>query len=205
MKIAFTIVFFLSSLLSFSNLFAGSGESYIYEIEVSYNRSKVRGYVWFDLPIGEEEKVFASDSVFKEIVLNKIYTDTLDIYKEVYFVDSLDLQIYFKDKLVRVLRKDINRISYKRRILTGWGNWTSMDRFTTADLSWLKKKYMRKERLSDEACDIDIYFFEKPEKSILDEIDRFKKDNTKDRSQRLFEFLQKLEKMKVVVRQYCSC
>jgi hypothetical protein len=162
------IRFLLSFILFFISFVSHSAFiEYVCEVEIFYTKGIVKGYIIdysnsqlnvFDSIVTSEESKYLFRS--NQSIKSNQALDTLDVYKEIYRIDSLDANLLFKDKLVRIPTTEIKSIKVISSIETS-AYQHALITATSKDKNWLTQKYLSKEVVVYNFNDwVTIYFFE---------------------------------------------
>jgi hypothetical protein len=198
---------------------ADIGNAYLLKIEITHDKGVVKGYIriggYLEIDSVSAARFYASDSLFTSFVKENAYGDTLQIYRQVYTIDSLYVNVFFKDTRTDITKSKIIRIKLKK-IQDGfiWA-WATPERYSVKDVLWLKKPYLYKEEYYTEGCVHTLYFFEKPK--TVHPFDKVKTksprkapwdmdaQNTEQWDKLLDDYFKFIEKEKVLVKSECGC
>lgn len=136
-------------------------DAFVFKVEVKYKNGVIIGYVSGTENSGLIPVMLHSESpeeINKQFKANK-RIDTLDLYTEIFVIDSLNVNIFFKDKLQRIPISDIQEVK-----LLGVGNDNAYrgvsNDLHSSDKSWLSKPFEDKEEVySSFMCAVTVFDF----------------------------------------------
>lgn len=148
-----------------------SFSAFISNVEISSSKGSVNGYIHVYHLSGMEQfdSIVASGEI-KYLYRSKdsnpqnypLYyrNDTLDVYQDMFRIDSLDANVFFKDKLFKIAFKDIKFIKELSTIETSAYQLTWVTA-TSNDKTWLTRKFVSKEEIVYNYNEwLTIYYFE---------------------------------------------